>query len=125
MGSSSGSRAERAGALISQVVPTITQTSELVAEIAAASREQSAGIGQINAAMDQMNKTTQQNAAASEELSATAEKMAGYGAKLQALLSFFQSGARSPAAFSAASPDVLVVAAARQPSPQNSQFVPF
>jgi methyl-accepting chemotaxis protein len=117
--------AERAGALISHVVPTITQTSELVAEIAAASREQSAGIGQINAAMDQMNKTTQQNAAASEELSATAEKMAGYGAKLQALLSFFQSTARSTEAFTAARPDAFVAAAARQPSPQNSQFVPF
>jgi len=117
--------AERAGALISQVVPTITQTSELVAEIAAASREQSGGIGQINAAMDQMNKTTQQNAAASEELSATAEKMAGYGAKLQALLAFFQSTARAPEAFTAARPDGFVAAAARQPSPQNSQFVPF
>jgi PAS domain S-box-containing protein len=115
--------AERAGALISQVVPTITQTSELVAEIAAASREQSAGIGQINAAMDQMNKTTQQNAAASEELSATAEKMAGYGAKLQSLLAFFQSVGHAPAPTAPAalqSSQPLV-----RPTAPSSQFVAF
>ncbi|MBL8937339.1 MAG: PAS domain-containing protein [Archangium sp.] len=115
--------AERAGTLISQVVPTITQTSELVAEIAAASREQSGGVGQINGAMDQMNKTTQQNAAASEELSATAEKMAGYGAKLQTLLAFFQGTQATPAA--SALTERLVAPLPRAHGPQGSQFVPF
>lgn len=81
--------AERAGALIGEVVPAITQTSELVQEIAAASQEQSTGVGQINAAMNQMNKTTQQNAAASEELSATSEKMAAATSRLEAVIGFF------------------------------------
>jgi methyl-accepting chemotaxis protein len=79
--------------------------------------------------MDQMNKTTQQNAAASEELSATAEKMAGYGVKLQALLSFFQ-GARvsDPAARPAPMP--MPTPTSERPivparGPQNAQFVPF
>ncbi len=123
--------AERAGALISQVVPTIAQTSELVAEIAAASREQSGGVGQINSAMDQMNRTTQQNAAASEELSATAEKMAGYGARLQSLLAFFQSQGQgqgrgvSAAGVPHEAPTPPLPPAPGRSSTLGSQFVPF
>jgi len=43
----------------------------LMAEIAAASKEQSDGIGQINKAVAEMNQVTQKNAAAAEELAST------------------------------------------------------
>ncbi len=43
---------------------------ELVAEIAAASREQSQGIDQVSQAVSEMNRGTQQNAASAEELAA-------------------------------------------------------
>ena len=55
---------------------------ELVAEISAASTEQSQGIGQLNQAITEMDTVVQQNAAnaeesasASEEMSAQAEEM--------------------------------------------------
>ncbi len=82
--------AERAGHLLSEMVPAITQTSELVQEIAAASAEQSGGLGQVNSAMSQMSRVTQQNAAASEELAATAEQMSGQAMQLQQMVSFFK-----------------------------------
>lgn len=82
--------AERAGALLDDMVPAITKTSDLVQEIAAASNEQSTGLGQVNDAMMQMNQITQQNASASEELAATAEEMSAQAEQLQALVSFFK-----------------------------------
>jgi methyl-accepting chemotaxis protein len=64
-------------------VDAVTRVKQLVAEVAAASEEQSKGIGQVNEAVSQMDKITQGNAAnaeesasASEELSAQAREMA-------------------------------------------------
>lgn len=69
---------------------TISKTSDLVQEIAAASEEQSAGVGQINTAMSQLSNITQQSASASEELAATAEEMSGQAEQLQQLMDFFK-----------------------------------
>lgn len=88
--SSSVDLAERAGALLDQMLPAINKTSDLVQEIAAASNEQSTGLAQVNTAMSQMNQITQQNASASEELAATAEEMSGQAEQLQQLVSFFR-----------------------------------
>jgi methyl-accepting chemotaxis protein len=53
-----------------QVSDSAMKVSELMREIAAASREQSQGIDQINKAIAEMSNETQQNAAISEELTA-------------------------------------------------------
>ncbi len=53
-----------------QVTTSSAKVVELMADIAAASQEQSQGIDQINRAMVEMNRVTQQNAASAEELSA-------------------------------------------------------
>jgi methyl-accepting chemotaxis protein len=82
--------AERAGTLLTEMVPSIRKTSDLVQEIAAASQEQSSGVGQINGAMGQLNQATQQNASASEELAATAEEMGSQAEQLQQLMQFFR-----------------------------------
>jgi methyl-accepting chemotaxis protein len=84
------SLAERAGALLDEMVPSITKTSDLVQEISAASEEQSAGVGQINSAMNQLSEITQQSASASEELAATAEEMSGQAEQLQQLMDYFK-----------------------------------
>ncbi len=83
-------KAENAGRLLDEMVPSISKTSGLVQEIAAASEEQSSGLGQINIAMSQLNEVTQQNASASEELAATAEELNGQAAHLQGLMEFFR-----------------------------------
>jgi methyl-accepting chemotaxis protein len=82
--------AERAGALLDAIVPSIAKTSDLVQEISAASQEQSSGVNQINSAVTQLSQTTQENASASEELAATAEEMSGQAEQLQQTVSFFK-----------------------------------
>jgi methyl-accepting chemotaxis protein len=82
--------AERAGALLAEIVPSIKKTSDLVQEIAAASQEQSSGVGQINSAVTQLSSATQQNATSAEELAATAEEMSGQAEQLQQTMAFFK-----------------------------------
>jgi methyl-accepting chemotaxis protein len=82
--------AEQAGGLLEDIVPSIKKTSDLVQEIAAASREQASGVGQINSTMGQLTQTTQQSASASEELAATAEEMSGQAETLQQTVAFFR-----------------------------------
>ncbi len=82
--------AEKAGRLLEDIVPAITTTSDLVQEIAAASKEQSSGVGQINTAMSQLSQLTQTNASSSEELAATAEELGAQVVQLQDLVGFFQ-----------------------------------
>jgi methyl-accepting chemotaxis protein len=78
-----------AGALIGRIVPDIAKTAELVREIAAASREQSAGAEQIGQAMSQLDGVVQENASASEETAAMAAELAEEAERLTAAASFF------------------------------------
>ena len=82
--------AERAGSMLSKLVPDIQQTAALVEEIASSSREQAQGSDQINEAIQQLDQVIQQNAGTSEELSAAAEELSGYASQLQDAISFFR-----------------------------------
>ena len=84
--------AERAGELLTKLVPDIQKTAELVREIAAASSEQSTGTAQINKAIQQLDQVIQQNSAASEEMSNTAEKLSEQADLLQSAISTFKIG---------------------------------
>ncbi len=64
---------EEAGRKMSEIVPEIEKTSSLVQEIAAASKEQSAGADQVNSALQQLNLNNQSTASNAEELAAQAE----------------------------------------------------
>jgi methyl-accepting chemotaxis protein len=88
--SSSVAVAERAGQLLGALVPAIRKTADLVQEVAAASREQSAGVGQISKAMGLVDQVTQRNATAAEQLSSTAEELASQSESLQQLMGFFR-----------------------------------
>jgi methyl-accepting chemotaxis protein len=81
--------AQEAGAMLSQLVPDIIKTAQLVTEISAACREQDVGADQINQAIQQLDKVTQQNAGASEEMSATSEQLAAQAEQLQASIAYF------------------------------------
>jgi methyl-accepting chemotaxis protein len=82
--------AERSGGLLSELVPAIQKTADLVQEVAATSREQAAGVSQINGAISQVGIVTQRNAAGAEELSSTAEELASQAEALQEMISFFR-----------------------------------
>jgi methyl-accepting chemotaxis protein len=64
-----------AGRTMADVVASVRRVSDIVAEISAASAEQSTGIGQVNQAIVQMDGTTQQNAALVEEAAAAADSL--------------------------------------------------
>lgn len=80
---------ERAGELLTMLVPNIKKTAELVAEISAASDEQNKSAGQINQSIQQLNTVVQQNAAQSEELASTSEEISGQAEQLKDAVSFF------------------------------------
>jgi methyl-accepting chemotaxis protein len=83
--------AERSGSMLARLVPTIQRTAALVQEVAAASREQTAGVAQIGKAMSAVDQVTQRNASAAEELAATAEQMAERAEALRQLVGFFRT----------------------------------
>jgi len=84
---------EATNSAFSKVKESNEKVAGIIAEIAAASNEQSKGIEQINMAVSQMDKVTQTNAAnaeesasASEEMSAQAEQMRSIVAELSKLV---------------------------------------
>jgi len=81
--------AEKAGALLNQMMPNIQKTAGLVQEITAASEEQSSGIKEVTIAVNELDKVAQQNAAASEQLASTAEQMHDQAESLTNTLSLF------------------------------------
>jgi methyl-accepting chemotaxis protein len=58
-----------------EIVTSIKRVTDIMAEISAASVEQSSGIEQVNQAITQMDEVTQQNAALVEEAAAAAESL--------------------------------------------------
>ena len=81
----------RTGASLDQIVASIKKVSDIVAEIATASREQATGLEQINTAVGQMDEMTQRNGALVEETSASAQALAGQAADLARLVAFFRT----------------------------------
>ncbi len=91
-------RSEEAGEMLSQLVPDIRRTADLVSEISAACREQSVGIEQINQAIQQLDQVTQSNASAANEMAATAEQLSTEAANLSDYVSFFKVAEETAAA---------------------------
>ncbi len=65
----------QAGATMGEIVASVQRVTDIMAEISAASQEQSAGIEQVNQTITQMDEATQQNAALVEEATAAARSM--------------------------------------------------
>lgn len=67
---------------LNEVTNSTAKVSGLVAEVAAASSEQSKGIDQINIAVTQMNSVTQKNASNSDESASAATEMSNHADEL-------------------------------------------
>jgi methyl-accepting chemotaxis protein-1 (serine sensor receptor) len=113
----------QSGKALSEIVDSVKKVTDIVAEIAAASHEQSAGIDQVNNAVMQMDEMTQQNAALVEEASAAARAMHEQAGELARQVAFFQvadggdsAGAPSPVAAVAVETQA-VLAAVRKARP--------
>ena len=103
------------GATLAEIVTSVQRVTDMVTEIAAASREQDTGIDQVNQAVVQMDRVTQSNAAQTEELSATARGLAGQSEQLQELVSRFHLGGDSVVPAKAAPAPAPVAPRARPP----------
>jgi len=82
----------RSGETLVGIVSAVKKLSGIVAEIAAASREQSAGIEQVNKAVTQMDEATQQNAALVEQAAAASRAIADQTLRLTETIDRFQRG---------------------------------
>ena len=87
-----GKLVDQAGLTMTEIVQSITRVTDIMAEIASASSEQTMGIEQINTAIAQMDEVTQQNAALVEEAAAAASSMQEQAATLQQVVSIFKLG---------------------------------
>jgi methyl-accepting chemotaxis protein len=92
----SGSKlVNEAGTTMNEVVSSVKQVTDIVAEIAAASDEQRQGIEQINTAITHMDETTQQNAALVEQAAAAAKALQEQASHLSQTVSIFKIDSRS------------------------------
>jgi methyl-accepting chemotaxis protein len=85
-----------AGQTMEEIVTSVKRVTDIMAEISAASREQSNGIDQVNTAVSQMDKITQQNAALVEEAAAAAKSMEEQTEELTGIVAAFQIGHAAP-----------------------------
>jgi len=94
-----GSRlVSQAGETMQEIVDSVRRVTDIMAEISAASVEQTAGIEQINQAVAQMDEGTQQNAALVEQAAAASSAMQEQAATLaQAVAVFRIEGAQAAA----------------------------
>jgi methyl-accepting chemotaxis protein len=88
-----GSRlVDESGKTLEEIVMAVKKVTDIVAEIAAASREQSSGIEQVNKAVMQMDTTTQQNAALVEEASAASQAIVEQAQGLTGMIARYNVG---------------------------------
>jgi methyl-accepting chemotaxis protein len=100
-----GSRlVDESGRTLEEIVNSVKKVTDIVAEIAAASREQSSGIEQVNKAVMQMDTTTQQNAALVEEASAASQAIVEQAHSLSAMIEHYNVGGEAVRATVKASP---------------------
>jgi len=82
----------QAGSTMQEVVDSISRVTDIMAEITAASQEQTAGIEQVNQAITQMDEVTQQNAALVEQAAAATQALQEQTGNLAHVVSMFHLG---------------------------------
>jgi hypothetical protein len=115
----------RSGETLSEIVMAVKQVTDIIAEIAAASAEQTSGIDQVNKAVAQMDQVVQSNSGQTEELSSTAQSLAAQAVGLQALVGRFKLGDHTagPRAVSAATRAKSAVPSAVKPAAKSGPVV--
>lgn len=85
-------QASAAGESMRDTIFQVKQVSDLIAEISAATLEQSTGIGQVGDAVSQLDHVTQQNAALVEESAAAADSLKQQATQLVEVVGVFKLG---------------------------------
>jgi methyl-accepting chemotaxis protein len=82
--------AEETYKALEEIVRGATRVTDLIGEIAAASKEQAQGIGQINQGLSQVDQVTQQVTANAEESAAACEELSSQSLQVKQMLSRFK-----------------------------------
>ncbi len=82
----------QSGATLQEIVESVKRVTDIISEIAAASKEQLTGIEQVNKAVLQMDRATQSSASQTEELAETADSLHHHAEQLQQLANRFELG---------------------------------
>lgn len=122
-------QANQSGEALGEIVSSVRRVTEVVAEIAAAAREQRLGVEQVNTAVGHVDRVTQSAAARTEEMAATAELLAGQATQVSSLVSRFKlrsdtsSRAAAPAKSSGAASERRAKTAAKKPAQSGTTRV--
>lgn len=81
-----------AGSTMTEIVSSVNRVTDIMAEIMAASQEQSTGIEHVNSAVNAMDQTTQQNASLVEKAATASGSLQEQAIKLAHLVSVFKLG---------------------------------
>jgi methyl-accepting chemotaxis protein len=84
---------DESGRTLEEIQAAVKKVTDIVAEIAAASREQSTGIEQVNKAVMHMDQSTQQNAALVEQAAAASQAIVEQAQALNQMISGYRLGA--------------------------------
>ncbi|WP_114971107.1 methyl-accepting chemotaxis protein [Rhodoferax ferrireducens] len=103
---------DQAGVTMTEVVSSIRRVTDIMAEISAASHEQSLGVSQVGEAVMQMDQVTQQNAALVEEMAAAASSLNTQAGDLVEIVTVFKLDAGQS----------LSTVKVRSPIPQGTPF---
>jgi methyl-accepting chemotaxis protein len=82
---------DRSGQALAEIVKSVKNMGQMVAQIAIASAEQSTGVEQVNTAMAQIDRVTQTNSAQTEKLAETSQSLSRQSAGLMVLVKKFSS----------------------------------
>ncbi len=91
---------DQSGAALTEIVGAFGKVGDIIAEIAAASIEQSSGVEQVNKAITQMDNNVQQNAAMVEETAAASASLNDQAQRMSGMVAAFKldDSAARPAA---------------------------
>ena len=82
--------ADETAKALGEIVAGVTKVTDLVGEIAAASKDQEKGVAQVNTGLSQVDRVTQQNTATAEEAAAASEELSSQALELQGMLQRFK-----------------------------------
>ncbi|MBU2514114.1 HAMP domain-containing protein [bacterium] len=82
--------ANKTAEVLSEITVGIAKVNDLVAEIAAASQEQSSNTNEISNALTQVNNVIQQNSSISEESASASEELSSQATELKAMMARFK-----------------------------------
>jgi methyl-accepting chemotaxis protein len=87
------------GQTLERIVGSVKKVSDIIAELAAGSREQLSGIEQVNRAVAELDQMTQQNAALVEQASAASNSMTSRSQAMSEMLDRYRLGEQGAAQF--------------------------